>query len=1220
MGGSEGWDAPLPQNSCGLMHSPACPVVELRLRKNLLQRDRIKNYNFDFQIKLRLIKMTRIITKGRVAETGSPQLPHERSPMLPARLVLSICAFCVVFSASRFAMASTRIALIANSGRNESLDTLALAEAFLAESKDIKLVERNDIQRVLAEHNLSMSGLVNAEAAVRVGKLLGADVLAVVETEPQSRRALGMLVFETTTGLRLFDTSLSDTDPEEAARQIAAGLHIATAKRSLGTDKKRSICLVSVRNVDLPAMAGGFCHGVGRLVERVLTSSPDLAVLERERFHLIKHEIALGHLGQGGSEMKLLSALTTADLEVRRGKGDEVLVTATLYDGKGNQIGQAMGKADYMDALALAESLSTPLTTALKAARPTGKVRRTSEAERFGREALLLHRHGQYAGAMGSLEAALSLDPKCEPVLDTAAQIFLFTAGDSLDRGRFFMLHRAIHTAPKKHAASLSWAERGMDAAEKLFQLQAENAKPPLTEYLTPIANADGSYRLREATQVLPFLENCFQCLLLVEEGHSKKWRSRVRKLQERYGNLCRVIDARAYKAVNDRDSFIQYTNWLSVLMRAVELYSPTAASWADQNAELLDAWLSMAERYDIYHNEFFTINVMLSGTANKVAQLGRVGRSGQWVVSSADLKRLIAVYKKMADSENPALSVLGSALLLTTDIKTRQPLKTETLAMFAEFFAKAKAAIESKDCSRQDRTICYYAVLDAVESLPSTEARRREFRRLLDFMLSRKELVYGVVLAATEPRHVSFDYYQPYLYGALGERVNTIAPTDQYSELAEIAGRVLRGIENGELDSLDGRIARTRFKLLEDSERFFLSCPELRPKRPAPWTDAKRILSVTDYPDLHALSRVLVRDGTAWTVGLGANDDYPSGFIRLIAVDLDSGRRRDIVTTSYARGPVPATFPPYSDNCHIDIVGKTVYISSFYSGILIVSLNDKVGRRWVWRDQNLPINKRLPSDQILSLVTQNGKLYLSAGAFSGQGSYLVAFDLADRSVRTISSSRGSAGRTPLDNLEQPPLIFLPMISDTERHRVLFVVSHPLSHGGLWQIDTQTDNVRRLTSPQGYVRWMSGVRNGRVLMAISNENCTRWEAIEYDLATDSEKPVYSNAAAPTEHGPAPAEDILVTPDWLAQPPYLHVGDSWWTGRPFGRIPLGKRQGKLFPLLEDRPELLRQLLGMNHEYNWRQIEPLDNNRILVSDRYGIWILQMPKGESNEKAAK
>jgi hypothetical protein len=296
-----------------------------------------------------------------------------------------------------------------------------------------------------------------------------------------------------------------------------------------------------------------------------------------------------------------------------------------------------------------------------------------------------------------------------------------------------------------------------------------------------------------------------------------------------------------------------------------------------------------------------------------------------------------------------------------------------------------------------------------------------------------------------------------------------------------------------------------------------------------------------------------------------------------------------------------------YAENCSFDVVDDTAYIGSFYNGILFLPLNGGLPT-WLRHTEGGSQGTQLPSNRVLALTVQANKLFASMGAFSGQGSFLVSVDLADRSVHTLSSSRGNAQDTALDDLEQPPLVFLPMVNDPARHRVLFAVSHPLSHTGLWAIDSRDGTLRRLTVLGRYIHWISDARAGRVMLGLSNENCSQWQAVEFDLSDNSQKVVYSSIRERASDGLEPSDDAWIAPDWLAQPPYLRVGDSLWTGWPFGRLTHDGRLGESYPLLEDRPDMLRELWGLNHEFNWRGMELLADGRILVSDRHGIWLVE------------
>ncbi len=111
--------------------------------------------------------------------------------------------------------------------------------------------------------------------------------------------------------------------------------------------------------------------------------------------------------------------------------------------------------------------------------------------------------------------------------------------------------------------------------------------------------------------------------------------------------------------------------------------------------------------------------------------------------------------------------------------------------------------------------------------------------------MLARGELVYGAALAASEPTHAGHGYYAPYLYRTLGRRGGWVAAAADYDALAATARRVLEQLDKHAAVCLDGQEGRLRYRLTDACQTMFLVRPELRPKTPAPWRRAVRLLSV---------------------------------------------------------------------------------------------------------------------------------------------------------------------------------------------------------------------------------------------------------------------------------------------------------------------------------------------------------------------------------------
>jgi hypothetical protein len=112
-----------------------------------------------------------------------------------------------------------RVALVTTGGAESTSPAIALATAELNGVEDVQLVDRQSIQAVLQEQKLSLSGLIDAERMIQVGKLLKANLLAVVDTDQKGGQALGLVVFDAATGLRPWDAAIPG-NPEQAAKSI----------------------------------------------------------------------------------------------------------------------------------------------------------------------------------------------------------------------------------------------------------------------------------------------------------------------------------------------------------------------------------------------------------------------------------------------------------------------------------------------------------------------------------------------------------------------------------------------------------------------------------------------------------------------------------------------------------------------------------------------------------------------------------------------------------------------------------------------------------------------------------------------------------------------------------------------------------------------------------------------------------------------------------------
>ncbi|MBC8114710.1 MAG: hypothetical protein H7062_10060, partial [Candidatus Saccharimonas sp.] len=86
---------------------------------------------------------------------------------------------------------ATRLAVVTSGGRSVVGSVASLVEARLTTVEEVEVLDRAEIDRVLAEQRLSLQGGVAAEQAVRAGRLLKCDLLVVIEQTPDLMKPPG---------------------------------------------------------------------------------------------------------------------------------------------------------------------------------------------------------------------------------------------------------------------------------------------------------------------------------------------------------------------------------------------------------------------------------------------------------------------------------------------------------------------------------------------------------------------------------------------------------------------------------------------------------------------------------------------------------------------------------------------------------------------------------------------------------------------------------------------------------------------------------------------------------------------------------------------------------------------------------------------------------------------------------------------------------------------
>ena len=317
--------------------------------------------------------------------------------MLLSGLSVSDAATAATNTSNAFAV---RGAIVTATG-SEGLQSLAdLVTATAQPSDGLQLLERSEIQAVLAEQENATDGLTDPARAVAVGKMLSVDLFAVLKNDPEG---VGLVVYDGRSGVRLVDQALPGKTAVEQATGTAEGLELALAKKR---SKAHPVCLLTVRNADLGSSMDCFCDGIGQILLRRLLTSAQVTVLERQYLDQVNKERLLP---TSRLASPLIPSLQLMELEVARGKHQgSYSATVFLSDANGNKLGSVGSDAD--DSGLLVERLVAKLVEKLgvTSPQPPDSVR---ESMRFGAESDFFRSHGQCASALAASEAAYALNP-----------------------------------------------------------------------------------------------------------------------------------------------------------------------------------------------------------------------------------------------------------------------------------------------------------------------------------------------------------------------------------------------------------------------------------------------------------------------------------------------------------------------------------------------------------------------------------------------------------------------------------------------------------------------------------------------------------------------------------------------------------------------------------------------------------------------------------------
>jgi len=470
-------------------------------------------------------------------------------------------------------------------------------KADMSSQPGVQMLDPEVVLKQLAENKLGANWSTSGAWAIEAAPVVQADLLVVIEPEPQAEmlpRPLNLTVFEGKSGLRLEDTVLMRGD---ALRQTVGGLmKNAIAKHEAPAATRRIMLVLAVNHLD-PGNADEQWKSLSvRAMERALASVPTLTVIDRSRFSAINRERKLPSEADA-------RALTAATILIRVDafpeSGEKMRIEASLNDAGFKKIegpklviepeNEDRALATFASGIAAAVAQSTPVPHELIQF-DSLRFLKQAKSERVSLQSI------------NAAEAAIILDPD---LLEAQAVLgyhqVQFGAGLIFNVGTY-VWDLARERADKSLGESL---RRVLDGLEQLIEADARMTRtrgaedsarnlelslsvPHLRRYLTELQK----YRREPATQ------NGYPYTSAYTVVFSAENQGLHRRIVRAYERLVRNREEAAAAAVVDRATFLRATTCLDELLTDAQKVFGTNGDELTKLSRRVEKWLDLVDKF----------------------------------------------------------------------------------------------------------------------------------------------------------------------------------------------------------------------------------------------------------------------------------------------------------------------------------------------------------------------------------------------------------------------------------------------------------------------------------------------------------------------------------------------------------------------------------------------------------------------------------------------
>jgi hypothetical protein len=1075
-----------------------------------------------------------------------------------------------------------RLALVSTQRSAQADQVLALSEAQLSTETDLELLDRTSIQRLIEEQKLSAGGLLDPQRALAAGELLTADIFAVVEAQAGTEEVIGLIVYDTRTGVRLCDVTLPPGAIEKTVTALVEGVRLALRKQRLPADKAWTVCVLGVRNGDLPRAYDPWCTAMARLLERRLVQCPTLTLLERSH---LGHATRERNLTGSPTADTLLASLAQIEIELSRGGSrEEVRAVAAVSDAAGRRLHQVAARTQDAAAGPLAEALAAEILKALAQPLPPQPSDRSREGQRFHHEAQVLLGNACHDQAVPAAEAALALlpdDPDIEGTL-TGALVELarsLLAGATTTTGGRRSYSEAAGPAIEQAAQQ---AIRAVELGQRAFTRAAAARR---VEPMYPNARRHG--RLR--TALVPLARELAAARREVQTPEVAHLLAALGQAWLDYGSET-VRGWQVIVAAGQPNPFPPFWNELTVdQFQILAGLSPDSKHYTEAKVRLCDAWIrSLAAHFD--ETQVF---IAMDGFARIAATAP--GGAELWAMQ-ADDRQTTSAFFETVQGLHPHPAFLYAGLLGRGRVAgaSREPLPAGYVSDLQRLRATLKAYLDAPDYTpanregnrfrRQGLYDAYFSSLEWPWTGETDASRDAAVREMVAYLRQQHEAVQSL-LAHTERLERAGEARWPEIIAEL-QAVEDWLKDPQVQVL------------DWDRNSFCQKIATIRRPLLARR-------PDLAPQKAGtPWQDMRQVLGIEQlgadgrlcFPRLDPQGRVVV---------LAVLYNRPDGqAYRLLRLPAEGGPPECLNTAPRLR----RTNVEGDHRVSACVDAQRFYLGSSDEGVLALPLDGTPPRQ-------LNTDSGLPSNAVTALAALDGRLYIGTGGYQQDG-LLLAVDPEHSDVSVLASSRRKFRQSPFD--DSGPFFIAQMVADSARKRLLlFVQVTPTGTSGrdprhgLWEYVPATNAFRQLASfaqvnnPEfSNPVWGTLDRGDRFLFGV------QWLQA-FHLQDDRLAWIVNNFIAARDVRLNQADNLIHRHLTLSEP-FVLEPDAVWSYYPLGRVSPATQVFEEF----QRPG------GIVSRTGWlpaqcRCLQALgDGRRYLYGDGEALWVLT-PRAEAEKE---